>query len=122
MDYLECLVEFLRSSFANTVDRKQAVKHEYELKHIDSINDFLESLTNLIWCTTYTEVIAKDMLNRGFNREVGLTCAHTPPTPHNLNGQMVLIRDLGHSLNNFKTLNKINHDHHFKSNENSHDN
>ena len=34
---------------------------------------------------------------------------------------MALIRDIGHSLENFKTLNKMNHDHHSKSNKNSHD-
>ena len=35
---------------------------------------------------------------------------------------MALIRDIGHSLENFKTLNKMNHDHHPKSHKNSHDN
>ena len=34
---------------------------------------------------------------------------------------MALVRDIGHSLENFKTLNKMNNDHHPKSNKNSHD-
>ena len=34
---------------------------------------------------------------------------------------MALVRDIGHSLENFKTLNKINNDPHPKSNKNSHD-
>ena len=34
---------------------------------------------------------------------------------------MALIRDIGHSLGNFKTLNKMNIDHHPKSHKNNHD-
>ena len=66
-------VESLRSSFATRVGREQAVNQWHELKHTDSIDDFLESLTNLMWSTGYTEEIAKDKLNRGLNKEVGLS-------------------------------------------------
>ena len=41
-------VEFLRSSFATRVGREQAVNQWHELKHTDSIDDFLDSLTNLM--------------------------------------------------------------------------
>ena len=34
---------------------------------------------------------------------------------------MALVRDIGHSLENFKTLNKMNNDHHAKSNKNNYD-
>ena len=74
-----------------------------------------------MWHTGYTEEIAKDKLNRGLNREVGLAWAQTPQKPRALQEQMVLIRDIGHSLENFKTLNQMNNDHHPKSHKNSHD-
>ena len=114
-------VEFLRSSFATRVGREQAVNQWHELKDTDSIDDFLDSLTNLMWRTGYTEEMAKDQLNRGLNREVGLAWSQTPQKPRSLHEQMALIRDIGHSLENFKTLNKMNQDHHPKSNKNSHD-
>ena len=113
-------VESLRSSFATRVGREQAVNQWHELKHTDSIDDFLDSLTNLMWRTRYTEEIAKDKLNRGLNREVGLAWAQTSQKPRALHEQMALIRDVGHSLENFKTLNKMNNDHHPKSHKNSH--
>ena len=71
--------------------------------------------------TGYIEEIAKDKLNRGLDKEVGLAWAQTPQKPRSLHEQMALIRDIGHSLENFKTLNKMNHDHHPKSHKNSHD-
>ena len=71
--------------------------------------------------TGYIEEIAKDKLNRGLDKEVGLAWAQTPQKPRSLHEQMALIRDIGHSLENFKTLNKMNHDHHPKSHNNSHD-
>ena len=70
-------VESLRSSFATRVGREQAVNQWHELKHTDSIDDFRDSLTNLMWRTGYTEEIAKDKLNRGLNREGGLAWAQT---------------------------------------------
>ena len=56
-------VEFLRSSVATRVGSEQAVNQCSKLKHTDSIDDFLDSLTNLMWRTTYTEQIAKNKLN-----------------------------------------------------------
>ena len=114
-------VESFRSSFATRVGREQAVYQWHELKHTDLIDDFLDSLTNLMWPTGYTEEIPNDKLNRGLNREVGLAWAQTPQKPRALHEQMALVNDIGHSLENFKTLNKMNNDHHPKSNKNSHD-
>ena len=55
-------VKTLRCSFATRVGREQAVTQWLELKHIDSIDDYLDSLTNLMWRTGYTEDHAKDKL------------------------------------------------------------
>ena len=54
--------ESLRASFATRVGREQAVNQWQELKHTDSIDDFLYRLTNLMWGTGYTEEVAKDKL------------------------------------------------------------
>ena len=113
-------VQSLRSRIATRVGREQAVNQWHELKHTDSIDDLLDNLTNLMWHTGYTEEIAKDKLNRGLNREVGLMWAQTPQKPHALHEQMALIRDIGHSPKNFRTLNKMNNDHHPKSHKNRH--
>ena len=114
-------VESLRSSFATRVGREQAVNLWHELKHTDSINDFLARLTNLMWCNGYTEEIAKDKPNWGLNREIDLAWAQTPQKPCALHEQMALFRDVGYTLENFKILNKMNHDHHSKLHKNSND-
>ena len=69
-------------------------------------DDFLDSLTNLMWHTGYTDEVAKDKLIRGLNKEVGLAWAQIPQKPHSLHEQMALIRDIGHNLENYKVLNK----------------
>ena len=48
------LVESLRVSFAIRVGREQAVNQGQELKHTNSIEDFLDRVTNLMWRTEYT--------------------------------------------------------------------
>ena len=70
-------VESLRASFATRVGREQAVNQRPVLKHMDSIDDFLDSLTNLICCTGYTEEVAKDKMVCGLNKEIGLAWAQT---------------------------------------------
>ena len=66
------LVESLRASFATRVGREQAVNQWQELKHTDSFDDFLDSLTNLMWRTGYSEEVAKDKMVRGLNKKIGL--------------------------------------------------
>ena len=63
-------VESLRVSFATQVGREQAVNQWQELKHTNSIDNFLDRLTSLMWCTGYTKEVAKDKLIRGLNKEV----------------------------------------------------
>jgi len=110
-------VESLRSSFATRVGREQAVNQWQELKHTDSIDDFLDTLTNLMWRTGYEEEIAKDKLVRGLNKEMGLAWAQTTPKPKSLHEQMSLLRDIGHSLENFRALNKTQQSHPQKENK-----
>ena len=103
-------VESLRASFATTVGGEQAVNQWQELKYTDLIDDFLDRLSNLMWRTGYTEAVAKDKLIRGLNKEAGLAWAQTPQKPRSLHEQMALVRDIDHNLENFKVLNKTNHD------------
>ena len=89
-------VEFLRASFTTRVVHEQAANQSQELKHTDSMDDFLDSLTNLMWRTGYSEEVAKDKMVRGLNKEIGLAWAQTPQKPRSLHEQMALLRDLGH--------------------------
>ena len=81
-----------------------------ELKHTDSINDFLDSLPDLMWHTEYSEEVAKDKMVRRLNKEIGLVWAQTPQKPRSLHEQMALLMDIGHSLKNFQVLNKQTND------------
>ena len=71
-------VESQRASFATRVGRQQAVNQLDTLKHTNLIDDFLDSLTNLIWNTGYTEEVEKDKIVWGLNKEIGLACIQTP--------------------------------------------
>ena len=103
-------VESLRASFATRVGREQAVNQLQELKHTESIDDFLDSLTNLLWHTGYYEEVAKDKMVCGLNKQIGLAWAQTPQKPRSLHEQMALLRDIGHRLENFRILNKQTND------------
>jgi hypothetical protein len=111
-------VESLRASFATRVGREQAVNQWQALQHTDSLDDFLDSLTNLMWRTGYGDEVAKDKLVRGLNKEVGQAWAQIPQKPRSLHEQMALLRDIGHNLENFKLFNKIQHNHPQKENTN----
>ena len=63
-----------------------------------------------MWGTGYTEEVAKDKFIQGLNKKVGMAWAQTPQKPRSLHEQMALLRDIGRNLENFKVLNKTNHD------------
>ena len=46
----------------------------------------------------------------GLNKETGLAWAQTPQKPKSVHEQMALLRDTGHSLENFGVLNKQTND------------
>ena len=68
-------IQSLRASCTTRVGREQAVHQWQELRQSDSIDDFLDGLTNPMWRTGYTKKVAKDKLIRGLNKEVGLVWA-----------------------------------------------
>ena len=103
-------VESLQASFPTRVGCEQAVNQWEELKYTDSIRNFLDSLTNLMLRTGYSKEVAMDKIVRGLNKEIGLAWAQTLQKPRSLHGQMALLRDIGHSLENFRVLNKQSND------------
>ena len=60
-------VESLQGSFATRVGHEPAVNQGQELKHTDSIDDFLDRLTNLMRRIGYSKEVAKDKKVRGLN-------------------------------------------------------
>ena len=84
--------------------KEQAVTEWLALTHYTSIDEYLDTLTNLMWRTGYPEEVAKDKLVRGLNKEVGLAWAQTPNKPRTLHEQMAMLRDIGHNLENFHHL------------------
>ena len=93
--------------FATRVGREQAMNQWQELKYLDSIDDFLHSLTNRKWGTRYTEGVAKDKIVHGLNKQIELAWAQTPQKPRSLHEEMALLRDFRLSLENFQVLNKL---------------
>ena len=81
-----------------------------ELKHMDSNNVFLDSLTNLMWGIGYSEEVAKDRMVCGLNKGIGLASAQTPQKPRSLHEQMARLKDIGHCIENFWVLNKQRND------------
>ena len=81
-----------------------------EIKHTDSIDDFLDRLTNRMWSTRYSEKVAKDKIVSGLNKEIGLAWAQTPQKPRSLHEPMAPLKDIGHSLEKFRVLNKQTND------------
>ena len=81
-----------------------------EHKHTDSIDDFLDSLTNLMRHTGYSEEVAKDKMVRGLNKEIALAWAQTPQKARSLHEQIALLSDIGYRLENFGVLNKQTND------------
>ena len=63
-----------------------------------------------MWRTGYCEEVAKAKMVRGLNKGIGLAWAQTPQKPRSLHEQMGLLRDIGHSLENFRVLNKRTND------------
>ena len=103
---MECLCGVSATLVCYRVGRKQILNQWKELKHTDSIDDFLDGLTDLMWHTGYSEEVAKDKMVCGLNKEIGLACAQTPQKPRSLHEQRALHRDIGHSLENCLVLNK----------------
>jgi len=68
-------VEALYSFFGTKVGKEQAITEWLILQHSTSIDDYLDTLINLVWRTRYLEEVAEDKLVHGLNQEVRLAWA-----------------------------------------------
>lgn len=57
-----------------------------------------------MWRTGYTEEVAKDKMIRGLNKELGAAWAQVVNKPTGLGQQMALLRDMGHSMEQYKYI------------------
>src|SRR6266550_4256858 len=61
----------LRSSFGERITRAQAVREWDRLRHKDSIDDFIDEITRLMWLTGYEMEVVEDKIREGLNNEMG---------------------------------------------------
>jgi len=94
-------IEALHSSFGTKVAKEQAITEWLTLQYNNSIDNYWDTLINLVWRTGYPEEVVKDKVIRGLNKQVGFSWARTPSKPEKLNEQMAMLRDIGHNLKNF---------------------
>ena len=94
-------VEGLRSSFLNRVSREQAVTDWHLVKHMNSIDDYLDKLIRLMWQTGYKGQTVKDKLKRGLNHKLGEDWARVIKKPETVEEQIVLLREMGHRMEDY---------------------
>ena len=94
-------VEALRSSFSNRVSREQAVTDWHLLKHMNSINNYLDKLIRLMWRTSYKRQTVEDKLKRGLNYKLGEDWAKVIKKPETREEQIVLLREMGHQIEDY---------------------
>ena len=88
----------LRSSFGERITRAQAVREWDRLRHKDSIDDFIDEITRLMWLTGYEMEVVEDKIREGLNNEMVLEWAKVPRKPHEIGEQLALLRDMGHAI------------------------
>lgn len=93
-DYFEAS---LRSSFGQRITRDQALVEWRNLRHTDSIDDFLDSLTRLMWRTGYEGDVVEDKIKEALNPELAMDWAKTRK-PRELSDQLAMLRDMGHQM------------------------
>ena len=94
-------MEALRSSFSNRVSREQAVTDWHLLKHMNSIDDYLDKLIRLMWRTGYKGQTVEDKLKRGLNHKLGEDWARVIKKPETVEEQIILLREIGHRMEDY---------------------
>jgi len=84
-------VEALHSSFGTKVGKEQAITEWLILQHSTSIDDYLDTLINLVWRTGYPKEVAKDKLVHSLNKQVGLAWAQMPNKLEKLEEQITML-------------------------------
>jgi len=88
----------LRASFGERVTRAQAVRTWDRLKHKESIDDFIDELSRLMWLTGYEGEVVEDKIPQGLNDTMALEWAKVARKPYELGDQLALLRDMGHAI------------------------
>lgn len=88
----------LRSSFGERVTRAQAVRTWDRLKHKESIDDFIDELSRLMWLTGYEGEVVEDKIREGLNDMMALEWAKVARKPYEIGDQLSLLRDMGHAI------------------------
>ena len=88
----------LRSSFGERITRAQAVREWDKLRHRDSIDDFIDELSRLMWLTGYEGEVVGDKIREGLNDTMALEWAKVAQKPREIGEQLVVLRDMGHAI------------------------
>lgn len=104
-DYFE---RSLRTSFGQRLNRESYVQEWNDLKHTNSIDDFVDNITRLMWQTGYQGAVVEDKIRTGLNKELGRDWAKVRPKPYHVAGQLQLLRDMGQRIEDYNRLSKRN--------------
>lgn len=99
----------LRSSFGERITRMQAVREWDKLKHKDSVDDFVDEITRLMWLTGYEGQVVQDKVRQGLNSELAMEWAKVARKPRDLGEQLALLRDMGHAMEDVHRQNPKGH-------------
>jgi hypothetical protein len=94
----------MRNSFGGRVDRDAAVAEWNRLRQKGSIDEFLNDVDRLMWITGYREEVVKDKLRSGLSEDLAKEWSRVHPKPDTVNAQMVLLRDMGHTAEDYEKL------------------
>jgi hypothetical protein len=94
----------LRESFGGRVDRNAAVDEWNRLRYQGSIDEFIDEISRLQWITNYQDAVIKDKLRVGLSGELAKEWSRVHPKPDSVNGQMTLLREIGHAIEDHNKL------------------
>jgi hypothetical protein len=86
----------LRTSFGERITRDSAVTEWLNLRHTNSIDDYIDAITRLMWETGYDGKTAEDKIKRGLNDELSKDWSKVFNKPKDIGEQLMLLRQMGH--------------------------
>jgi hypothetical protein len=92
----------LRDSHGGRHRRQQDVDKWNALRQTGGIDAFLDEVTRLVWAMDYPENVVKDKLRSGLKKELRKEWSKVRPKPESVAEQIALIRDLGHTDEDFE--------------------
>jgi hypothetical protein len=74
------------------------------LRYQGSIDEFIDEVSRLQWITNYQDAVIKDKLRVGLSGELAKEWSRVHPKPDSVNGQMTLLREIGHAIEDHNKL------------------